>query len=134
MIAVGFKDMVERLRALKLPEQDLVIGLAWGGVVPAGLAAYQLGCDMRLMFINLRDEKNVPRYAAPKVLKKFVLPRGVKKVLIVDDVSVTGSTLDAARRILKNCRVKTLVLRGKADYVLFPEITECVCWPWKNAD
>jgi hypoxanthine phosphoribosyltransferase len=53
------------------------------------------------------------------------------KVLLVDDVSVTGKTLDFAKQLLHLNDIKTFVLKGKnADIVLFPEIKECVNWPW----
>jgi hypoxanthine phosphoribosyltransferase len=50
---------------------------------------------------------------------------------VVDDVSVTGQTLELAKKKLRSSTVKTFVLRGKADHVLFPKIKECVKWPWK---
>jgi hypoxanthine phosphoribosyltransferase len=51
-------------------------------------------------------------------------------VLVVDDVSVTGATLSAAREILVGASIITLTCKGKADFVLFPEISSCVLWPW----
>ncbi len=53
------------------------------------------------------------------------------KLLLVDDVSVSGKTMKMAKEALAGNEVKTLALKGKADYVLFPEISECVKWPWK---
>jgi hypoxanthine phosphoribosyltransferase len=50
---------------------------------------------------------------------------------LVDDVSVTGSTMRKALDQLKGLNVKTLAMKGKADFVLFPEISDCVKWPWK---
>jgi len=52
--------------------------------------------------------------------------------LLVDDVSVTGKTLKCAVENLQDYTVYTFVLKGKADYVLFPEINTCVEWPWKT--
>jgi hypoxanthine phosphoribosyltransferase len=51
--------------------------------------------------------------------------------LVVDDVSVSGKTLEKARQLLAGNEVKTLTLKGNADYVIFPEIRDCVKWPWK---
>ena len=56
---------------------------------------------------------------------------GVTRILLVDDVSVSGQTLQAARELLMDYEVTTFVLKSKADLVAFPEIGECVVWPWK---
>lgn len=52
------------------------------------------------------------------------------KILLVDDVSVTGKTLEKVKKELYGYEVTTLVFKGKADHVLFPEIRTCVEWPW----
>jgi hypoxanthine phosphoribosyltransferase len=59
------------------------------------------------------------------------MPKGAR-ILLVDDVSVSGQTLALARSLLKGYEVITFTLKGKADFVLFPEITACVNWPWKQ--
>lgn len=49
----------------------------------------------------------------------------------MDDVSVSGSTLSFVKKIIHTNEVVTFILKGKnADIVLFPEIGECVKWPW----
>lgn len=53
--------------------------------------------------------------------------------MLVDDVSVTGQTLELARSLLAGWKLTTLVLKGKeADFVLFPEVASCVNWPWNE--
>ena len=86
---------------------------------------------MNLIRINYRAVDNSPQRPAPQVLEPFALPAGVKHILLVDDVSVSGQTLDVAKELLKGYEVITFVLKGKADLVVFPEIAECVAWPWK---
>jgi hypoxanthine phosphoribosyltransferase len=54
------------------------------------------------------------------------------RVLLVDDVSVTGKTLNRVKALLKGYTVYTLVMKGKGDFVLFPEVGTCVQWPWKD--
>jgi hypoxanthine phosphoribosyltransferase len=54
-----------------------------------------------------------------------------KQMLLVDDVSVSGKTLNEALRYFEGLQIKTLTMKGRADYVLFPEIQDCVKWPWK---
>lgn len=45
-------------------------------------------------------------------------------------MSVTGKTLEKVKKELYGYEVTTLVFKGKADHVLFPEIRTCVEWPW----
>ena len=132
MVSISFQEVTDRLRKAGLPETDLVIGIGTGGVVPAVLAAFHLNASLQVVTINYRDEKNTPQHENPLVLN---LPSGLelegKRVLLVDDVSVSGKTMNTALGLLKGYNVKTLTMKGKADYVLFPEVTDCVMWPWK---
>jgi hypoxanthine phosphoribosyltransferase len=130
---LSFLQISRRLRACQLPEVDLVIGIATGGTVPASLAAYQLGCDLLMAHVNYRDEQNKPRYDDPLLLRMPDLPTSTGlRVLLVDDVSVTGKTLNRVKALLKGYTVYTLVMKGKGDFVLFPEVGTCVQWPWKD--
>lgn len=132
MVPISFQEITERLRNAGLPETDLVIGIGTGGVVPAAIAAFHLNADLRIVTLNYRDEKNTPQHESPVLLN---LPPDLelegKRILLVDDVSVSGKTLNAALALLKGYNVKTLTMKGKADYVLFPEVKDCVMWPWK---
>jgi len=132
MVPLSFKQITERLRQLDLPEIDLVIGIGSGGVPPATFVAFYLNADLEVMTLNYRDEKNNPRYDEPKVLYQPLWNLEGKRILLVDDVSVSGKTMNAALELLKGFDVKTLAMKGKADFVLFPEIKDCVKWPWKE--
>jgi hypoxanthine phosphoribosyltransferase len=121
----------EALAKKKLPDCDLVIGIAEGGEDAARLVASKIECDLKIIKFNYRDEKNVPRQPEPVLLSSINIPSNVKKILIVDDVSVSGKTMSAAKKLFKGYEVATMVFKGKADYVLFPEITDCIKWPWK---
>ncbi len=133
MVTLSFKDISRRLREKKLPFFDLVIGIGTGGIVPASLVAYQLNCELVIITLNYRDELNKPQHEDPIIIQG--LPEGIelslKKVLLVDDVSVSGKTMNQALSALNAPNIQTLAMKGKADYVLFPEIKECVKWPWK---
>jgi len=131
MVPLSFLEISERLKQIDLPEIDLVIGIGSGGIVPAGVVAFHLNAELRVMVLNYRDEKNNPRYDEPKVLEKLHENLEGKRILLVDDVSVSGKTMNKALEQLKGLSVKTLAMKGKADYVLFPEIKDCVKWPWK---
>ncbi len=132
MVPFSFKEITQRLKKTEIPAYDLVIGIGTGGIVPASLVAFHLDCELQVITLNFRDEKNTPRHQEPVVLKG-VQEGGLKgkKILLVDDVSVSGKTLETAKKHLEGYNVETLTMKGKADYVLFPEIKDCVMWPWK---
>lgn len=131
MVPLSFKQISERLKQLDLPETDLVIGIGSGGIPAATMVAFHLNAELQVMQMNYRDEQNNPRYDAPKILHKPEWQLRGKRILLVDDVSVSGKTMNAALEQLKGFDVKTLAMKGKADFVLFPEIKDCVKWPWK---
>ena len=131
MVPLSFKTIAERLKTLDLPEIDLVIGIGSGGIPPATFVAFYLNSELEVMSMNYRDEKNTPRFEAPKLLQIPNWNLEGKRILLVDDVSVSGKTMNAALELLKGYNVKTLAMKGKADFVLFPEIKDCVKWPWK---
>ena len=121
----------ERVRAAALGRIDAVVALARGGVVPGALIAYELGVPLRLLRLRFRDDANVPLGAVPSVDEDVPDVRGLR-VLIVDDVSVSGATLRAAQAALGTEAV-TLVVKGApgaADVVLFDDVPSCVVWPW----
>jgi uncharacterized protein len=132
MVPLSFITISQRLKEMQLPETDLVIGIGTGGIVPASMVAFHLHAELSVMILNYRDDQNNPRYEHPEVinLPDDIVLKG-RKILIVDDVSVSGKTLQKAKEILGAYNIKTLTLKGMADYVLFPEIKECVSWPWK---
>ena len=129
-VDLSFLEITRAMQQLTLPSFDLVAGIGRGGVVPASLLAYKLACDLLVLPINYRDDDNRPQREAPALLAPTPIPDGVRTILLVDDVSVTGKTLDAARALFDGYDVTTLVMKGRADYVLFPDIASCVNWPW----
>ena len=131
MVPLSFIEISERLKQKQLPKTDIVVGIGTGGIVPASIVAFHLGAELQVMTLNYRDEKNNPRYEVPVVLQKIHANLEGKRILLVDDVSVSGKTMNVALRQLEGLDVKTLAMKGTADFVLFPEIKECVQWPWK---
>jgi uncharacterized protein len=131
-VHLEFAEISRRLRELQLPNVDAVIGIGRGGVVPASMVAHQLGVPLHVLRVNYRDDDNKPRSSAPRLLEEFHFDFAGFHVLVVDDVSVTGATLNAAREVLIGASITTLVCKGKADFVLFPEVASCVIWPWST--
>jgi hypoxanthine phosphoribosyltransferase len=135
-VALSFEEISRRLRGFAFPPGlDAVVGIATGGTVPAFLIAHQLGLPVHLVGLNYRDEENLPRHPAPRQTAVApAIPRAQHRLLLVDEVSVTGRTLKAARALLPGRAITTFVLKGSgpADLKLFPEIEPCVLWPWKS--
>jgi uncharacterized protein len=136
--------IAQKLKGLILPEVDAVVGIATGGVAFATMVAFWLEKPLHVIYLNYRDETNQPRYERPKLVKPFsgdsirIKPlmtsteTSAEHILLVDDVSVTGATLESAKRLLAEFQVTTLVIKGKADFVLYPELRSCILLPWRD--
>ncbi len=131
-VALSMDDIMGRLQSFSFPEVDLVVGITSGATFPAKKIADLLNLPVRYIQINFRLPDNTPKYENPQLIKMDAIPSHHTRLLLVDDVSVSGKTLKFAVENLQNFTVYTFVLKGKADYVLFPEINTCVDWPWKT--
>lgn len=138
-VALDLLTIAARIRATNWPEIDYVVGIATGGTTLAALLAFHLNKPLHLLHLHFRDEANTPEHAAPVLVSPADMPGAglpmISRVLLVDDVAVTGKTLAAARALLPGHTVFTCVVKGPAhlaDFVLFPEIAACVKWPWKT--
>jgi len=135
MTPLTLEQISARLRAWRFPEGiDGVIGIASGGVVPAALVAHQLGVGMRVIAVNYRDEANVPRHAEPRLLGTPPDLGAWRRVLLVDDVWVSGKSWQAARAFLppdERVEVLPFVMKGRVDFALIRDIEGCVQWPWR---
>lgn len=135
MTPLAFEDLTARLRAWRFPAGiDGVVGIASGGVVPAALVAQQLGVGLKLIAFNYRDGDNQPRFAVPKLLSAVPNLGTWRKILLVDDVYVSGQSWRAARALLpREVEVLPFVFKGQADFALIRDLPGCVQWPWKTA-
>jgi len=129
-VTVTIEDIKKRLASFRLPDLDMIVGIGSGGRVPAALIAGKLGLPVKHIEIKYRMENNQPLYEQPRLLRADEFPQKNLRLLLVDDVSVSGKTIQTARQSLTGHIVTTFVLKGKADFVLFPEIKSCVNWPW----
>lgn len=134
MTPLSFQDITTRLAAWKFPDRlDGVVGIATGGVVPAALVAQRLGLGLKVVAVNYRDEANEPRFAEPRLLAPAPDLDGWQRVLLVDDVYVSGSSWRAARSLLPaGIEVLPFVLKGQVDFALIRDIRGCVQWPWRT--
>lgn len=133
MTPLSFVTITERLAKWPFPTAiDGVIGIANGGVVPAALVAQQLQRELKLIALNYRDEANQPRHAQPTLLAPVPELGAWRRVLLVDDVYVSGSSWRAARALLPaGVEVLPFVFKGKVDFALFQDVEGCVQWPWR---
>ncbi len=133
MTTLSFQDITTRLARWSFPEGiDGVVGIASGGVVPAALVAMRLNVELKAVAVNYRDDQNEPRFAEPRMLSAPLDVSGWRRVLLVDDVYVTGKSWHAARQLLPaSVDVLPFVMKGKVDFALIREVDGCVRWPWK---
>ncbi|MFN2322353.1 MAG: gluconokinase, GntK/IdnK-type [Trueperaceae bacterium] len=130
-----FTRITERLRTADLPPRDAVdavVAVARGGAVPGALIAYRLEKPLRLLQLSFRDDANVPKGPGPELVGALPDVRG-QRIVLVDDVAVSGATLRRARDLLGAAHVVTVAFKGRpgaADVVLFPDVPTCVRWPW----
>lgn len=127
---IEFKTIRTALQNAELPPADLIIGIGSGGVVLASMAACITDTPMIVLWLAYRDKNNIPIHANPQLVQDFTLPKKVNRVILVDDVVVTGKTLKTAKDILFPVKTTSLALMGAADIILFPDLESCVQWPW----
>jgi xanthine phosphoribosyltransferase len=130
---LAFTDITARVAAWRFPAGiDGVVGIASGGVVPAALVAQRLGVEMKVIALNYRDEANEPRLPEPKLLSSVPSLGEWRRVLLVDDVYVSGRSWHAARSAFpREIDVLPFVLKGKVEFALIRDVDGCVQWPWK---
>jgi len=129
MKQISFKQIISKIKKIKFEKFDVIVAIGQGGIIPASLVADKLKLDMKILWLNFRDENNKIKYKSPKLTKKFNKITN-KKILLVDDVNRTGKTLEKAKQILKRNKIKTFVINGKADYNIINS-KECVRFPWR---
>ena len=133
-VDLSMGEITRRMKAVEFPAVDAIVGIQTGGRIPATLLSFHLGLPLYMLPINFRDENNNPSFDESQIVGKCKsLPPAGSRVLLVDDVSVSGKTMAKAQELLPGYEITTFVLKGRADLVLFPEIKPCVNWPWLSA-
>ena len=124
-----------RLKEISFPPLDGIVAIVRGGLVPAFMLSHQLGgVPVKLLGLNLRDDTNQLLRDEPVVTLRLDTRdwRPGSRVLLVDDVSVSGKTMERALAFLDGFEVTTFALKGRAERVAFPEVEGCVHWPWNE--
>ena len=129
-MAKTFDEVMERFRSIAFEDEfDMIVVIANGGIVPAGIINQRLQKEIHLLKINLRDEYQHPKYDQPKLLAPIDFDFRDKRILLVDDRIKTGSTIKLAKELMQEARmIKTFAVNGNADYALFDEA--CFKFPW----
>ncbi|HHU96752.1 MAG: phosphoribosyltransferase family protein [Bacteroidota bacterium] len=126
----SFEEVIQRFREIDIPETfDIIVAIANGGIVPAGILAQRLELEVHLLKINWRDTSQKPKYNAPKLLAPIDFKYRDQSILLVEDRVKSGTTLTYAMELLKGAKsIKTFAVNGKADYSLYDEA--CFLFPW----
>lgn len=129
-MAKTFDEVMERFRSITFEDEfDIIVAVANGGIVPAGIINQRLQKEIHLLKINLRDEYQHPKYDQPKLLAPIDFDFKDKRILLVDDRIKTGSTIKLAKELMEEAEmIKTFAVNGNADYALFDEA--CFKFPW----
>lgn len=129
-MAKTMEQVMERFATITFGEEfDVIVAIANGGIVPAGIINQRLQKEVHLLKINLRDESQQPKYESPRLLAPIDFEFKGKRILLVDDRIKTGATIELACELLKEAAViKTFAVNGTAHYALFDEA--CFKFPW----
>lgn len=119
------------MKSLVLAEDfDLIVAVARGGIIPATMLQVKLGCELEWLWLNFRADDQTPIRPRPELVRPLGFDPTGRRILLVDDRSTSGSTLNRARELLVGAApVRTLVVNGRADYSLFDD--ECFYFPWR---
>lgn len=144
LLSMSWEEVEEAVTALadtikREFDPDIIVGIARGGLIPAVRLSHLLG-DKLLRVIHVKFYNGVNLH-----LKKPELYADIKgisgKVLVVDDVTDTGTSLEFAlkhlkRKGAKEIRVATIAYKPKSrfkpDYYRF-ETDKWIVFPWEEA-
>jgi hypoxanthine phosphoribosyltransferase len=117
---------------------DLIVAIARGGVVPARILSDLLEIPS-LSFIQIEFYTNINQTLQEPTLKQTLTTNVTgKKILLIDDISDTGKSLNLAKTHLKHqgaIEIKTATLYEKPQSVTIPDFYEkqtidWVVFPW----
>ncbi|MCI2414762.1 MAG: phosphoribosyltransferase [Candidatus Aramenus sp.] len=117
---------------------DVIVAILTGGVIPAKLFSDVLGVK-NIKYIDIKFYRSVGKTESKPVIKAvYVNELDNKNVLVVDDVSDTGETLEAVSNVItmfNPAKVRTATIyvkpwsRKRPDYYS-KEIDKWIIFPW----
>jgi hypoxanthine phosphoribosyltransferase len=131
--------------ASNIKNVDAIIGVGRGGLIPATLLSYKLNVKVINNFqTQSYDDRNIP-----EAFKLWQTPEdhfvntfsGSKTILVVDDLSDKGKTLDFIKRYFthKNVNLRFVTLYIKKGTSFIPNLyvreyspEEWLVFPWEN--
>ncbi|TYQ10410.1 UNVERIFIED_ORG: hypothetical protein L601_002400000090 [Gordonia westfalica J30] len=113
---------------------DIILGIARGGLIPAGAIAYALDCKL-MISLNVEFYTGVGEtLSEPVMLPSLLESSGLtdQRVLVVDDVADTGKTLKLVNDFCEEqgrvAEVRNAVLYKKPYTITVPDYT------WRTTD
>ena len=136
------RELAEQIAATDF-RPDILLGIARGGLVPAGALAYALDCK-NLFTISVEFYTGVDaRLDVPVMLPPFLDARDLDaaKVLVVDDVADTGKTLELVHEFCSGhvAEARTAVLYEKPQSIIKADFAwrrtdRWINFPWSSED
>jgi len=117
---------------------DLIVAIARGGVVPARILSDLLETP-NLSFMQIEFYTSTNQTLQEPILKQTLTTNVTgKKILLIDDISDTGKSLQLAKNHLQHqgaIEIRTATLYGKPQSVTTPDFyekqtTDWVVFPW----
>lgn len=103
-MAKTMEEVLERFRTIEFHEDfDMIVAIANGGIVPAGIINQRLQKEVHLLRINLRDEYQHPKYDVPQLLAPVDFDFKGKNILLVDDRIKNRFHHQAGTRTAERC-------------------------------
>lgn len=129
-LVIELDELYRRLQKALSPNYDLVIAIARGGILPGYLASRYLDIPLEIMHLEFRDDRHQPKHQNPRLTKPFEVDTTDRRILLCDDVSNSGATLNAAKKQLNADLITALVISGTGDISLYGPHDRCIQWPW----
>jgi hypothetical protein len=114
--------------ALKNEKFDIVVGLSRGGLIPAVMFSHTFNIPMISFNPHLLHVNGSPR--AP--INLDISPAIIRRILIIDDISDSGKTLNKSIKFFENCGfiVKTATVYTNEKTCCIPNFTLCTMNNW----